>query len=59
MDLRIPSGWLFLLLGVILIAMSFTGASAPMTEVNVNLYAGGVMTLFGGVMLWLSRRAIS
>jgi len=58
-DLRTPSGWFFTLLGVIL---SLTGVfasdlRAPLTEVNVNLYAGLGMLLFGGLLLWLARRA--
>ena len=58
MDLHVPSGWFFLLLGVILMAMGlFTTSSAPLTTVNVNLYAGLVMAMFGGWMLWLSKRA--
>lgn len=57
MDLRVPSGWFFLLLGAILIGMgAFSGASAPLTSINVNLYAGIVMAIFGGWMLWLSKR---
>jgi NADH:ubiquinone oxidoreductase subunit 6 (subunit J) len=57
MDLRVPSGWFFLLLGGILIAVGvMTNAAAPLTNVNVNLYTGAVMALFGGVMLWLSRK---
>ncbi len=56
MDLRVPSGWFFLLLGLILIAVSFTSdARAPLTDVNVNLYAGSAMAIFGGLMLWWSR----
>jgi hypothetical protein len=56
MDLRVPSGWFFLLLGAILIAVSFAGTpKAPLTDVDVNLYAGGAMALFGGLMLWWSR----
>ncbi|MBC7925146.1 MAG: hypothetical protein H7039_05770 [Bryobacteraceae bacterium] len=55
MDLRIPAGWFFLLLGAILIAVSFTGATAPLTDANVNLYAGAAMAIFGGLMLWWSR----
>ena len=58
MDLQLPTGWFFLLLGAILIAMGvFTNNMAPLTTVNVNLYAGLVMALFGGWMLWLSKRA--
>ena len=57
MDLRIPSGWFFLLLGAILIAMGvFSPSRAALTPENVNLYAGLVMALFGGWMLWLSKR---
>jgi hypothetical protein len=57
MDLRVPSGWFFLLLGAILIVVSFTTfTKAPLTDVNVNLYAGAVMAVFGGILLWLSRK---
>jgi hypothetical protein len=56
-DLRIPSGWFFLLLGLILTGMSFTGASAPLLDLNLNLYTGLFMLLFGGTLLWLARRA--
>jgi hypothetical protein len=30
--------------------------TAPLTDVNVNLYTGAVMALFGGAMLWLSKK---
>jgi hypothetical protein len=56
MDLRIPSGWFFLLLGIILLAVSFTAPVAPLTDVNVNLYTGLCMGLFGGILLWLARK---
>jgi hypothetical protein len=58
-DLRTPSGWFFLILGVIL---CLTGILAPgmrarLTDVNVNLYVGITALVFGGVLLWLARRA--
>jgi hypothetical protein len=57
MDLRVPSGWFFLLLGAILIAMGvLTTNRAPLTTINVNLYAGLVIATFGGCLLWLSKR---
>lgn len=57
-DLRTPSGYFFTLLGLILCAQGiFTSAKAPLTDVNVNLYAGISMILFGGVLLWMARRA--
>ena len=56
MDLRVPSGWFFLLLGVILCAAGvLTPPGAPLTDVNVNLYSGLMMIVFGGGLLCLSR----
>lgn len=34
----------------------FTTSTAPLTTVNVNLYTGLTMAIFGGVMLWLSKQ---
>ncbi len=58
LDLRIPSGSFFLMLGVILVALGVMRPElhAPLLETNVNLYAGIAMAVFGGVMLWLARR---
>ena len=58
-DLRTPSGWFFTLLGIILCLTGLLARNlrAPLTEVNVNLYAGLEMLLFGGILLWLARRA--
>jgi hypothetical protein len=53
-----PSGIFFLLLGVILCAQGILASShAPLTDVNVNLYSGISMLLFGGILLWLAKRA--
>jgi hypothetical protein len=58
MDLRLPSGLFFALMGVLLLAMGglAPGARAPLSDANVNLYCGAVMLIFGGILLWLSRR---
>jgi hypothetical protein len=58
MDLRIPSGAFFLLIGGILIAMGVAvpAARAPLTQANVNMYAGIAIALFGGILLWLAKR---
>ena len=58
-DLRLPSGLLFIMFGIILCAVGLwqPGARAPLSEANVNLYCGSVMLVFGGLMLWLSRRS--
>jgi hypothetical protein len=57
-DLRVSTGLFFTLLGLILCGMGIfaPGTRAPLTTVNVNLYTGLVMLVFGGVMLWLARR---
>lgn len=59
MDLRIPSGLFFTLLGLILTVMGLfsPGVRAPLTDVNVNLYAGITMLVFGAVLLLLALRA--
>jgi len=58
-DLRTPSGLFFAIHGVILCLTGLIGRSlrAPLTSANVNLYAGLVMLAFGGILLWLARRA--
>lgn len=60
-DLRTPVGILFLLLGVIVTALGLFGShnTAPLTDVNVNLYVGVFMLFFGGGMLWLGLRKAS
>ena len=59
LDLRVTSGWFFLLLGIILTGLGVLspGLRAPLTEVNVNLYVGLLMLLFGGALLLLARRS--
>ena len=59
MDLRIPSGFFFLALGLIVVSVGVLapGTRAPLTEVNVNLYAGSAMLIFGVILLLLARRA--
>ena len=57
-DLRKPAGYFFLLLGLILAAAGLTAEfTAPLLTINLNLYFGVFSVLFGGVFLWLSRRA--
>ncbi len=59
MDLRVPSGWFFTLVGLILIGM---GVFAPETRAaftteNVNLYTGACMLVFGLFLLLMAWRA--
>jgi hypothetical protein len=59
MDLRIPSGLFFLLLGAIVVLMGILSpaATAPLADINVNLYSGISMLLFGAILLVLARRS--
>lgn len=57
MDLRVTSGAFFLLMGLMLIATgAISSPVAPLTHINVDLYSGASMALFGGILLWLSRK---
>ena len=59
LDLRVPSGWFFTLLGVILVAMGLItpGARAALTDYNVNLYSGAAMLIFGLFLLLMAHLA--
>lgn len=58
LDLRKPAGYFFGLLGLLMIATGLTAEfKAPLLEGNLNLQFGIFSTLFGGVFLWLARRA--
>jgi hypothetical protein len=59
LDLRLPTGVFFTLLGLILVAMGILAPDehAALTETNVNLYCGLAMLAFGVFMLVLSKRA--
>jgi hypothetical protein len=58
LDLRKPAGYFFLLLGVLLAGYgAAVDAKAPLLDMNLNLYFGVFSILFGGVFLWLSRKA--
>lgn len=62
MDLRLPIGGLFVVLGVMLGAYGLmTNGDVAMYErsggMNINLVWGGVMLAFGAVFLVLAQRA--
>jgi hypothetical protein len=61
LDLRVPTGFYFAIVGVILMAVGLTSSQdrALLTDSNVNLYCGIVMLAFGVIMLALSRFAKS
>ncbi|HXI25337.1 MAG TPA: hypothetical protein VNG71_15845 [Pyrinomonadaceae bacterium] len=56
LDIRLPIGLMFSVLGILLIVVGLVvplGASQPL---NVNLWWGVVMFLFGAIMFVLGRR---
>jgi hypothetical protein len=58
-DIRLPLGILFSLLGLILVAYGLIGDSSLYQQslgINVNLYWGIVLLVFGALMFALSRR---
>lgn len=61
-DLRRPTGFLFSLLGLILLVYGLMSPEvrAPLDPtVNVNLWCGVAILVFGGILLWLSYRTKS
>ena len=59
MDLRLPSGLFFTVLGLILVGMGVFAPEtrAALTEANVNLYTGLAMLVFGAFLLIMAKRA--
>lgn len=59
LDLRKPAGIFFGLLGLLLTITGLVAPDfhAPLLEINLNLYFGIFSIVFGGVFLWLARRA--
>ena len=58
-DLRRPIGFLFGLLGLILLLYGLISPEvrAPLdADTNVNLWCGLILVVFGGCLLWLSFR---
>ncbi len=61
-DLRRPTGYLFSLLGLILLiyGLASPAVRAPLdAQTNVNAWCGAIILIFGGILLWLSFRAKS
>jgi Flp pilus assembly protein TadB len=58
-DLRIPLGWLFAVLGLLLVVAGLRAtpaADARSLGMNINLTWGAVMIGFALLCLWLARR---
>lgn len=60
LDIRLPIGLMFSILGVLLVGLGLLGDKSIYTRslgININLWWGLVMLIFGVVMLWLGKRA--
>ena len=57
-DIRLPIGLLFLAIGVLLAALGLTADAASLRVadlgVNIDLAWGGVLTVFGAVMIGIT-----
>lgn len=61
MDIRLPLGLLFSTVGALLAAFGVATASSRIYQqhslgINVNLWSGLGMLIFGSALLWLARR---
>ena len=61
MDIRLPLGMLFSTFGALLAGFGLATASSQMYRqqslgININLWSGVGMLVFGLVLLWLARR---
>ena len=60
LDIRIPIGGMFSLFGLLLLVYGLATAGSPMYEhslnINVNAMWGGVLLVFGAVMLGFGLR---
>jgi hypothetical protein len=60
LDLRLPIGLMFSIIGALLVVFGMVSDPAIYQRslgINVNLWWGLVLLVFGLVMLWLVRRA--
>jgi hypothetical protein len=59
-DIRIPIGGMFSLIGILLVAYGLATNGDPMyarsLNINANTWWGLAMILFGGPMLWFGLR---
>ena len=60
LDIRLPIGLMFTILGLLLVVFGIVGDKSIYERalgINVNLWWGIVMLVFGLAMLWFGRRA--
>jgi hypothetical protein len=59
LDIRTPVGLFFTTVGLLLVVWGWVGDPSMYAHslgININLWWGVVMAVFGGVLLWLARR---
>jgi uncharacterized membrane protein YidH (DUF202 family) len=61
MDIRLPIGLLFSILGLVITVFGFMTKGAEMYKhslnININIYTGVVLVVFGVFMLFMAMRA--
>ncbi|NJK84615.1 MAG: hypothetical protein HC906_00145 [Bacteroidales bacterium] len=62
LDIKLPIGLMFLILGIILTLFGIFTMSNPdmykaSFQININLWSGILMLVFGGAMVLFSRRS--
>jgi len=60
-DIRVPIGLMFSVIGLLLVcygAVSEPSLYERSLGININLWWGGVLMVFGAAMLFLSRRSL-
>jgi hypothetical protein len=61
LDIRVPIGLLFSVIGLLLVfygAVSEPSIYARSLGLNINLWWGGALLVFGAAMLFLSRKSL-
>ena len=60
LDIRYPIGLMFGIIGLVMVLYGLLTGSDPMYQrslgINVNVWWGAVLLVFGGVMLYFARK---
>ena len=60
LDIRWPIGLMFSIIGLVMVVYGLLTGSDPMYQrslgINVNLWWGAVLLVFGGLMLFFARK---
>ena len=60
LDIRYPIGLMFGIIGLVMVLYGLLTGADPMYQrslgINVNVWWGGVLLVFGGLMLYFARK---